>query len=339
MPGHNGHAASGDAEGRTPEPLHNSPALRTRDAAELTEWLRPTHAVSDLDIRGRGLALDSRVNHRTLSTVSLSYMRYGAPISVRLTQTETFMQGFPLLGTGEVLWGGVPAHVGRNTSGIVGGPGQQAILNYSADFAHIVMTVAPATLTRKLSALIDAPVDPPLQMMGRVTADPKRIEAQSRLVQFLADEADQTNGGLPPAALAEVEQSLLISFLHAAEHNYRHLLDGEPRAAAPWQVRRALDYIEQNWDQPITIEALALVTHTSVRSLFHLFKKSRGVSPMVFVKQVRLRHARAMLSRPEPGATVTSVAFLCGFSNMGHFAKDYVSAFGEKPSVTLGAAR
>ena len=56
---------------------------------------------------------------------------------------------------------------------------------------------------------------------------------------------------------------------------------------------------------------------------------------MRFVKQIRLKHAREMLLQPSAEATVTSVALDCGFSNLGHFAKDYLASFGELPSETL----
>lgn len=60
---------------------------------------------------------------------------------------------------------------------------------------------------------------------------------------------------------------------------------------------------------------------------------------MTYVNRVRLRYAKAMLSNPTPLTTVTSVAFSCGFSNMGHFAHKYYEAFGEKPSDTLKVYR
>jgi transcriptional regulator GlxA family with amidase domain len=56
---------------------------------------------------------------------------------------------------------------------------------------------------------------------------------------------------------------------------------------------------------------------------------------MVFVKRVRLRHARRMLLAPEPDTTVAKVALICGFGNLGNFAKDYRNLFGELPSHTL----
>jgi transcriptional regulator GlxA family with amidase domain len=113
------------------------------------------------------------------------------------------------------------------------------------------------------------------------------------------------------------------------------LLDAEPYDSAPWQVRRAEDYIEAHWNSPITVEKLAEVTNTSARSIFRAFKASRGYSPMAFAKKLRLKRARAMLQFPKSVSSVIGVAFSCGFSNLGHFAKDYRLEYGEAPSTTL----
>jgi transcriptional regulator GlxA family with amidase domain len=59
---------------------------------------------------------------------------------------------------------------------------------------------------------------------------------------------------------------------------------------------------------------------------------------MAFAKMVRLKHARRMLSSGDPEASVTLVAFACGFGNLGHFARDYRQTFGERPSATLAKA-
>jgi transcriptional regulator GlxA family with amidase domain len=107
-----------------------------------------------------------------------------------------------------------------------------------------------------------------------------------------------------------------------------------PRAAT-WQVRRAEEYIETHWNQPITIANLAVATAASARSIFYHFKNSRGVSPMSFLKQVRLDHAKRMLERSGVDHSVTQIAVDCGFGNLGHFAGDYFKRFGERPSDTL----
>jgi hypothetical protein len=64
-----------------------------------------------------------------------------------------------------------------------------------------------------------------------------------RLVMFVVDQLGSSES-IPPLALAELEQSIIVAFLCANRHNESRLLDGEAMGTAPWQVRRAEEYIE-----------------------------------------------------------------------------------------------
>jgi len=115
--------------------------------------------------------------------------------------------------------------------------------------------------------------------------------------------------------------------------------DDRARPAASWQVRRVEEYIEANWDKPITIEELAHKTGVGVRNIFITFGKARGRTPMAFLRSVRLQHARRMLQAPNEQTSVTAVGLTCGFHNAGHFARYYRQAFNELPSTTLYNAK
>jgi transcriptional regulator GlxA family with amidase domain len=156
-----------------------------------------------------------------------------------------------------------------------------------------------------------------------------------RLTSFLIEKLSSNHQGIPVVALVEIEQALMMWFLVGNRHNYSHFLEGRPRFAAPWQVKRAEEYIEANWEQPLTVERLAAATGASARSLFHAFKQSRGYSPMAFLRQVRLQRAWLMLNAADRGVSVTEVAYACGFSNLGHFAGYFRAKFGETPSAVL----
>ena len=140
-------------------------------------------------------------------------------------------------------------------------------------------------------------------------------------------------------AVRELEQLIVTLVLRAGRHNYSHLLESGKGSVQPWQIRLTEEYIEDNWNRPITIELLAKVTGVSARSLFERFRSHRGYSPMVFVRQTRLKNARKFLSAPAASTTVTGVALLCGFMNAGHFSRHYRDAFGELPSATLMRSR
>lgn len=319
-------------------PLSAHPRLRTREPAELLRWLSPVFSVRALDIPDGGRAFDSVLNHCELSSIGLTYISYGAPVAAAVQQLDCFAQGFPISGAGEAHWNRHTTAVEKQR-GVVAGPGSSGTLKYGEDFAHIVLRIAPAALTRKLAALVGRPIDPPLQLTGLPTGNPQHYASQVRLMDYLIRELDRDQALLPPLVLEEIEQAIIVHFLNANQHNYSHWLDGTPRAAAPWQVRRAVDYIEAHWDRAISIEALAEHAQTTARSLFYLFRRTYGISPMTYVNRVRLRYAHIMLSNPTAETSVTSVGFLCGFSNMGHFARRYYEAFGEKPSETLRRRR
>ena len=166
-------------------------------------------------------------------------------------------------------------------------------------------------------------------------ADSQAIGNIQRTLMFFAAELDALGSKMPSLVVAELEQALIVSFICNNPHNYSAFLEERSRSPASWQVRRAEEYIEANWNQPITIEELARATSASARSLFHQFKRSCRQSPMVSVKEVRLRRAREMLERTDVTPSVTETALACGFVNLGHFAHDYSKRSGERPSETL----
>jgi AraC-like DNA-binding protein len=93
-------------------------------------------------------------------------------------------------------------------------------------------------------------------------------------------------------------------------------------------------FIEENWDKKFKVEDIAAKFGISSRKIFRHFA-SRGTTLMDFVKDTKLQKVRQRLAASEPDTTVTCVSLECGFSNLGHFARDYRKRFGELPSETL----
>jgi PAS domain S-box-containing protein len=104
-------------------------------------------------------------------------------------------------------------------------------------------------------------------------------------------------------------------------------------------VKIARQYVDEHWDQPLNVAALAEAANVNVRTLFKHCKANGGFTPNQYIKRVRLNHARAMLQAADPSATIVGIALKCCFQNQGHFARDYRLAFGERPSETLERAR
>jgi transcriptional regulator GlxA family with amidase domain len=101
-------------------------------------------------------------------------------------------------------------------------------------------------------------------------------------------------------------------------------------------VRRAEHFIEANAGNAIDLEDLAEVAGVSARALQMGFRRFRNTTPMAYLRAVRLEQARTKLAKAKRnGASVASVAHLCGFVHLGRFASDYKDRFNEPPSQTL----
>lgn len=60
------------------------------------------------------------------------------------------------------------------------------------------------------------------------------------------------------------------------------------------------------------------------------------MSPMSYLREVRLRRAHQTLLASDPSVvTVASVAFDWGFTNLGRFAAAHAGRYNEQPAKTL----
>jgi AraC-like DNA-binding protein len=327
-----------EADGAVSVPVERFQVFDTRDPDELAARFSRLFGRAWVDLRGKNAKLHCRIRHVALGDVGIFHGQYDAGFKVSFPDFNTFAGSpAPLRGAGAHKIGGTEVMVSKGGSGAVLSPGG-ATLHYGAHFEHVSMTARPAALMGKLAAIVGDLRLGTLQFDPAVNGRDAHSKRLERLLRLVATEVE-LSCPMPPIMQSELQQAMMTSFLLANANNYSGLLHREPVAAAPWQVRRAEQFIEANWDQPITVEALVAATNVSARSLFSSFKAGRGYSPMDFVKRVRLGRARQKLSRPDAGTSVSAVAFECGFGNPGHFAGDYRHHFGERPSETLRRGR
>ena len=101
-------------------------------------------------------------------------------------------------------------------------------------------------------------------------------------------------------------------------------------------VKNAEILIRDRFDLPITLTSLCQELKTSQRSLYYAFEECLGLSPMQYLKILRLNKVRRALKSADPKISkVTKIAEVYGFWHMGQFSIDYRKMFGESPSTTL----
>ena len=73
-----------------------------------------------------------------------------------------------------------------------------------------------------------------------------------------------------------------------------------------------IKYLEQNFQNDITIDEIAKFASMSVATLHKNFKKATSLSPIQFIKQLRLHNAHSLLMS---GYNASNAAFESGYTN------------------------
>jgi AraC-like DNA-binding protein len=126
--------------------------------------------------------------------------------------------------------------------------------------------------------------------------------------------------------------ALLETFPNTAmTHEYR-----PPGRVPPAAARLAAEFIDASADQPITAADIAAHAGVTLRALQYAFRRHYGVTPMGYLRRVRLERARAELREADPASdlTVADVARSWGWVSASHFAAIYHRQYGELPSRT-----
>jgi AraC-like DNA-binding protein len=319
-------------------PLDRYPLIRTKNAEEMIAAFERMYTRPKLLPERRASRIDAVINHHKMQDVSVVYAEYGTAVHSLFSEGATTLQMFPLRGRGELKVGGT-ANPLRYSGSVTVSAGRSFEIKHSPNYAHLVLPINTQALAAKLAALTGRPAELPLTFDAVMDGANPAAKALRTHFLFLVDRLAEATARLPKLMLREFEQTLTVLFLHANRHNYSHLLERPPAEGAVSQVRRAEEYIEANWQRAITVEGLAAAAGVSGLSLFRSFKKARGISPMDFLNQLRLRRSREMLLRPEADTTAATVAVSCGFGDLDRFTDGYVRAFGEQPSQTLARSK
>ena len=150
---------------------------------------------------------------------------------------------------------------------------------------------------------------------------PGLADVAARLVRLL--ETPQDIPVLAPLLLKELHYRLLTG-----EHAdvVRHVARGEGRMA---QVTRAICWIKDNFNRPMSVERLAGDVGMSSSTLHEHFKSVTSMSPLQYQKQLRLQEARRLMLTGAKDAARAGHAV--GYESSSQFSREYARFFGLSP--------
>jgi AraC-like DNA-binding protein len=99
---------------------------------------------------------------------------------------------------------------------------------------------------------------------------------------------------------------------------------------APWQARRAIDYVEANLADTISVEKMAELTRLSHSYFSRAFRSDFGESPYAYVIRRRIDHAKEMIL--STNESLAYIARACGLSDQPHLTRLFRRIVGTSPA-------
>lgn len=102
-------------------------------------------------------------------------------------------------------------------------------------------------------------------------------------------------------------------------------------------IRTAIDFMQANIEQPISLGEIAGVIGRSPSQVARQFRASFGVPPHRYLLVMRIKHAQRLLATT--GQPIADVALACGFSHQEHMTRVFRRWCDTTPAAYRRAAR
>jgi len=154
-----------------------------------------------------------------------------------------------------------------------------------------------------------------------VELDNRLLDALSRLIRLLDEPA------LLPKLAPLIQQEITLRLLHG-EHGaiLRHLVTiGSPSQ----QISKIISWLKLNFTKDVLMDDLAAKAHMSASTFRQHFRSVAGMSPLQYIKNLRLQEARQLMMNDSLDAS--SAAVRVGYESASQFSREYTRLFGAPP--------
>jgi len=101
------------------------------------------------------------------------------------------------------------------------------------------------------------------------------------------------------------------------------------RDSSSYRVINTINYLNQNYSQQISIDELSEMSNMSGSALHQKFKQVTLMSPLQYLKKIRLHNARTLML--ERGLNASDAGFKVGYTNPSQFSREFKRLFGMPP--------
>lgn len=318
--------------------LYRHGPLRTGDLSEAHDAVSRIFTVHRLERLDRDAPFEARLDAVTLGAVTVGYLNYGADVQLENPEElQAYHINIPLSGNTE-SWSGRDSVINDARVAAVFRAGLPGGITWSGKCTQMCVKFRREELEFELERLLGRPVTSPLRLGVSMDLTTPASQDWLSLLSVLRRDHGQGPGiTQQPLVARNFEVLLMQGFLLAHAHTYfTGVAEGCSPAIRSRMVKQATDLLEARPETPFTATELASQVGVSVRALQDGFNKHVGMSPMAYLREVRLRRVHDELAASDPGSvTVARVAQRWGFNHLGRFSLAYRGKFGVTPSQTL----
>ncbi|MFS1517251.1 bifunctional transcriptional activator/DNA repair enzyme AdaA [Bacillus sp. SCS-151] len=91
------------------------------------------------------------------------------------------------------------------------------------------------------------------------------------------------------------------------------------------------EYVDSHYNEKLTLEVLALMSHVSPYHLHRTFKKIKGMTPVDYIQHIRMEKAKMLLTTID--APIAEVGKSVGLSNTPYFITLFKKKIGQTPEA------
>jgi AraC-like DNA-binding protein len=326
--------------GDAPEVAPLDPWFRTRSPERAIQRCAASFYPHRLELVGRAHSFGLIERVSCVGPITLGDIIYETDVRVDFDEVRaSYHVCVPLKGSLESRHRGQELTLTPTLGSIYRPDAEIKVTRWPGGSRHLQVKIDQLAVDRALETLLRGALDSPVAF---VAALPLQAGAAQDWVQLLLMVHRQLE--CPDSLLRHslvwnpLVESLIHGLLLVADHPYRDALAAPAAPGRPGAVRDAMDIIEAGPHLPLTTSTLARQCHVGVRTLQEGFRRHLGMSPMAYLRVVRLGRAhRDLHSADADRITVTSIAHRWGFTHLGRFAGAHKEMFGETPLQALRA--
>jgi AraC-like DNA-binding protein len=183
-----------------------------------------------------------------------------------------------------------------------------------------------ANLLLKMDMVEHPPVKPDVIKPSAIFSGPMKDNLLDAVIRLLKTLSSPSEAAILGEAIIDEIYFRILSDEQGGALKYHLQQRGEIQ-----QISKAVEYVHQNLDKPVSVDDLADIVNMSSSGFHKKFKEVMHLSPLQYAKSIKLNKAQTYIM---DGKSVSEAGYMVGYNSPAQFSREYKRHFGVVPSAT-----